>query len=87
MRQKKTPLYRSRVVLRVRSIAHVLDTCRYETLVPDTQNDVAALEGLDSGRLLFAEVTFRRYSMNFGPPNKERLASFLIELVSWEPVS
>lgn len=87
MRKQKTDkLYRSRVVLRIHSVAQVLDTMRYESLAPDTQNDVGALERLFSKREA-VDVTFRRYSANPGGPTVARLASFNIELISWEPLS
>lgn len=86
MRQRTTALYRTRVKLRVHSLAQLIDTMRYEAMVPDTEADSRLLEGtlFERGGV---EVTMRRYSMNPGPPNEDRLRSFSIALVSWEPVT
>lgn len=90
MRQTKTPMYRSRVVLRAPSLAALIDCMRYESMCPDQEADSNKLaatiyeRGTERGTV---EVALRRYSMNPGEPNRSRLASFGVVLVSWEPAT
>lgn len=80
-------VYASRVVVRIEEGGRVpFDMFRYDSCVPDTEEDSRKLGRIADGTAASDDytVTLRRYAPNANPPTNERWRGFGGKVVSWE---